>query len=77
MRRVLTDPECMYFWDRFGPQPDVLNKLDAVSEFLAGRYVIIVDGSALVNSSTDLQRKRLFAKHAIISQIRHEASTTS
>jgi holo-[acyl-carrier protein] synthase len=39
-RRVLTVPERMYFWQRFGPSRDIPAKLDAVSEFLAGRYVV-------------------------------------
>jgi hypothetical protein len=40
-RRVLTAPERVYFWKRFGPSRDIPMKLDAVSEFLAGRYVDI------------------------------------
>jgi holo-[acyl-carrier protein] synthase len=37
LRRVLTDHERQYFWKRFGPEEAVLGKMDAVSQFLAGR----------------------------------------
>ncbi|KAF1913316.1 hypothetical protein BDU57DRAFT_456908 [Ampelomyces quisqualis] len=37
-KRVLTEPECIYFWERFGPHRDIHLKLDNVSEFLAGRF---------------------------------------
>jgi holo-[acyl-carrier protein] synthase len=39
-KRVLTVPERIYFWQRFGPSRDIPTKLDAVSEFLAGRCVV-------------------------------------
>ncbi|KAH8709987.1 hypothetical protein GQ44DRAFT_454371 [Phaeosphaeriaceae sp. PMI808] len=38
LRRVLTPPERVYFWHRFGPRPEIFTKLDSVSEFLAGRF---------------------------------------
>jgi holo-[acyl-carrier protein] synthase len=37
MKRVLTEPERTYFWERFGPHRDIQLRLDTVSEFLAGR----------------------------------------
>jgi holo-[acyl-carrier protein] synthase len=39
LTRVLTQPERTYFWDRFGPQLEAPEKLNAVAEYLAGRYV--------------------------------------
>jgi holo-[acyl-carrier protein] synthase len=42
VNRVLTDPERQYFWKRFAPEEEVLTKADAVSQFLAGRYVYTV-----------------------------------
>jgi holo-[acyl-carrier protein] synthase len=39
LRRVLTDHERQYFWNRFGPEEAILGKTDAVVQFLAGRYV--------------------------------------
>jgi holo-[acyl-carrier protein] synthase len=38
LRRVLTSPERAYFWNRFGTEAHT--KPDAVSQFLAGRYVV-------------------------------------
>ncbi|KAF2125150.1 hypothetical protein P153DRAFT_389998 [Dothidotthia symphoricarpi CBS 119687] len=38
LSRILTRPECRYFWERFGTADDVSEKFDAVSQFLAGRF---------------------------------------
>jgi holo-[acyl-carrier protein] synthase len=38
-KRVLTEPECAYFFGRFGPKTHIESNLDTVSEFLAGRLV--------------------------------------
>jgi holo-[acyl-carrier protein] synthase len=42
LRRVLTDHERQYFWNRFGPEETISKKIDSVSQFLAGRYVYII-----------------------------------
>lgn len=39
-KRILTEPERAYFWNRFGSTPDITTKLDTISEFLAGRHVM-------------------------------------
>ncbi|CAO2652780.1 Nn.00g021910.m01.CDS01 [Neocucurbitaria sp. VM-36] len=36
--RILTYPERVYFRNRFGPPEEALNKVDAVAQFLAGRF---------------------------------------
>jgi holo-[acyl-carrier protein] synthase len=59
-RRILTVPERVYFWQRFGPSRDIPTKLDAVSEFLAGRFVAIQCGSAILSHV-----RRFAAKEAI------------
>ncbi|USP74676.1 hypothetical protein yc1106_01950 [Curvularia clavata] len=38
LKRILTDHEQQYFWQRFAPAEDILTKTDAVSAFLAGRF---------------------------------------
>ncbi|CAG5145107.1 uncharacterized protein ALTATR162_LOCUS1654 [Alternaria atra] len=38
LRRVLTDHERQYFWNRFGPEETISKKIDSVSQFLAGRF---------------------------------------
>ena len=38
VKRVFTHPERAYFWNRFGPQHAVFDKIDVVSEYIAGRY---------------------------------------
>jgi holo-[acyl-carrier protein] synthase len=37
LKKVLTQPERIYFEDRFGQSQEVMTKLEAVSEYLAGR----------------------------------------
>lgn len=44
VRRILTDPEATYFWNRFGPQSELHTKLDAVAQYLAGRFVTLEIG---------------------------------
>jgi hypothetical protein len=73
LRRVLTDPEQSYFWSRFGPRPQVSTKLDAVAEFLAGRYVTLISVENLSNISTDLQQRKLFVKHVATSKTQQVA----
>lgn len=38
LKRILTKPERLYFWDRFGPACRIGEKHGTVSEYLAGRY---------------------------------------
>ncbi|KAG9191863.1 holo-[acyl-carrier protein] synthase [Alternaria panax] len=38
LRRVLTDHERQYFWNRFGPEEAIAKKMASVSQFLAGRF---------------------------------------
>ncbi|KAF7682128.1 hypothetical protein GT037_001104 [Alternaria burnsii] len=38
LRRVLTDHERQYFWNRFGPEETISKRMDSVSKFLAGRF---------------------------------------
>lgn len=49
LNRIFTLPEREYFWSRFGHAEGVLTKLDAASQFLAGRFVI-----CLIETYTDL-----------------------
>jgi hypothetical protein len=77
MRRILTDPERTYFWDRFGPRHEVHTRLDDVAQFLAGRFVDTVIKWHDPNTRTDLRRKKPFAKHATTSGPQGEASTIS
>lgn len=41
-KRIFTEPERTYLWHRFGPQHEVFGNLDVVSEYVAGRYIIIL-----------------------------------
>jgi holo-[acyl-carrier protein] synthase len=70
-RRVLTIPERVYFWQRFGPSRDISTKLDAVSEFLAGRFVAIQCASAIFSHS-----RRFAAKEAIRKACDHFEETS-
>ncbi|KAH7070933.1 hypothetical protein FB567DRAFT_455373 [Paraphoma chrysanthemicola] len=36
--RILTEPESMYFWGRFGPLHSIRERLDDASQYLAGRF---------------------------------------
>ncbi|KAH7062849.1 hypothetical protein BKA63DRAFT_429175 [Paraphoma chrysanthemicola] len=38
LTRVLTEPETIYFWGRFGPQHSIRERLDDASQYLAGRF---------------------------------------
>ncbi|KAH6872439.1 hypothetical protein BKA58DRAFT_145730 [Alternaria rosae] len=38
LKRVFTEHERQYFWNRFGPEESVLEKVDVISKFLAGRF---------------------------------------
>ncbi|KAI4643576.1 hypothetical protein J4E93_006586 [Alternaria ventricosa] len=38
LKRVFTEHERQYFWNRFGPEESVLEKADVISKFLAGRF---------------------------------------
>jgi holo-[acyl-carrier protein] synthase len=58
---VFTDHERQYFWKRFGPEEEAFTKVDAISQFLAGRYGI---GMIANFSSPSLRYLRFAAKEA-------------
>ncbi|KAF2824339.1 hypothetical protein CC86DRAFT_296553 [Ophiobolus disseminans] len=53
VKRVLTEPERAYFWHRFGPQHEVLSKVDAVAEYISGRYVATIDSKEAIRKACD------------------------
>jgi hypothetical protein len=80
MKRVLTEPERLYFWDRFAhstPKEDVLNRANTISEFLAGRYVHCTCSQPTTYKTEGSLQKKPAAKHAITWDLTRGASSPS
>jgi hypothetical protein len=63
-KRVLTEPERAYFFNRFGPKDKIETNLENVSEFLAGRLVKHFSHRISRLIHTDSRPKKQSVRHA-------------